>query len=456
MAEALSRVVGGALGTKVEIENLTRLPGGASKDTWSFSARGTDGAERRLILRAERAGPSGLGMSVEGQLLDAAARAGVPVPALVAVGADPDALGARFLIAEFVDGETIPRRILRDEGLAAARAAMTAQCGRILADIHRIPPEEVADLNAGDVLTQLRGQLDVLGQPHPAFELGMRWLSEHRPVGAGTVVVHGDFRNGNFIVGQEGIRAVLDWELAHLGDPVEDLGWLCVKAWRFGSEFPVGGFGEVDDLLAAYEEAGGGSVDPGVLRWWVVYGTLRWGVICMVQARAHLSGAVRSVELAAIGRRVCEVESDLLDLLPWSAGTTSEPVPETDSAQAPGHPHDLPSAVQLLDAVRGYLADDVMPATEGRIRFHARVAANVVAMVAREIELGPGQAEAHDRRLRSLGVANEAELAAAIRDGSLTAGLEEVAGTVAATVADKLAVANPAYRTGDAWDLRRD
>jgi aminoglycoside phosphotransferase (APT) family kinase protein len=129
-------------------------------------------------------------------------------------------------------------------------------------------------------------------------------------------VVHGDFRNGNLIIGPEGIRAVLDWELAHLGDPLEDLGWLCVKAWRFGSPLPVGGFGTIDQLIAAYEGAGGRPVDAGALHWWQVLGTLRWGIICIVQALTHTSGALRSVELAAIGRRVCEVEWDLLELLP--------------------------------------------------------------------------------------------------------------------------------------------
>ena len=155
-----------------------------------------------------------------------------------------------------------------------------------------------------------------MGQPHPAFELGLRWLARTRPAPSVPSVVHGDFRNGNLIVGPEGIRAVIDWELAHLGDPLEDLGWLCVKAWRFGATPPVGGFGTVDQLVSAYEEAGGVAVDGAALRWWQVLGTLRWGIICIVQALTHTTGTVRSVELAAIGRRVCEVEWDLLELLP--------------------------------------------------------------------------------------------------------------------------------------------
>jgi aminoglycoside phosphotransferase (APT) family kinase protein len=447
--ERLGPVVGRALGRLVAVEELARLPGGASKDTWRFVARDEGGNTERMILRAERAGPGGAGLAVEGALLAGAARAGVPVPPVIVDGSDSSEIGARFLVLGFVDGETIPRRILREDHLKTARTLLTRQCGRILAAIHRIPIEEVPGLSGGDPLAQMRSQLAALGQPHPAFELGLLWLSEHRPSSTGTVVVHGDFRNGNLIVGPEGIRAVLDWELAHIGDPIEDLGWLCVKAWRFGAPSPVGGFGPVDELVSAYEAAGGPAVEPETLRWWVVYGTLRWGIICIFQTLTHLRGAVRSVELAAIGRRVCEVESDLLDLLPWgrdAVDPSAEPTVDT-AVTRPGL-HDVPSAGELLEAVRGYLEDDVLAATEGRVRFHARVAANVVAMVAREIALG-GQAAAHAERLGSLGVHSEAELAEAIRSGRLGRRLEEVGRVVRSTVADKLAVANPSYPTGD-------
>ncbi len=188
---------------------------------------------------------------------------------------------------------------------------------RALAAIHRIPRSEVPGLAGGDPVEQLRGLLDRLGQPHPAFELGLRWLAETRPPRSAETVVHGDFRNGNLIVGAEGIRAVLDWELAHRGDPLEDLGWLCVKAWRFGSSLPVGGFGTVEQLVAPTKARVGRSVDqrgPALVAGARAH--LRWGIICIVQALTHTTGAVRSVELAAIGRRVCEVEWDLLELLP--------------------------------------------------------------------------------------------------------------------------------------------
>jgi aminoglycoside phosphotransferase (APT) family kinase protein len=181
-----------------------------------------------------------------------------------------------------------------------------------------VPIAEAPSLGpATDQLQQLRSMFDALGEAHPAFELGFRWLAANRPPSAvGDRVVHGDFRLGNLMIDADGLAAVLDWELPHRGDPMEDLGWFCVKAWRFGATPPVAGVGEYEELFEAYEKASGRPIDPGAVRWWELYGTLRWGVICILQASTHLTGASRSVELAAIGRRVCENEYDLLDLLP--------------------------------------------------------------------------------------------------------------------------------------------
>ena len=247
-------------------------------------------------------------MDMEARLFRAAAAAGVPVPESVV--AEPS-----LIVMERIDGETIPRKILRDDEFAAARPKLAGQCGSILAKLHSIPTSDVAGLEQADQVKQFREVLDALGEPHPTFELAFRWLEANRPPPTRTAIVHGDFRNGNLIVGADGVRAVLDWELAHLGDPLEDLGWLCVKAWRFGMAQPVGGFGDYDELIAAYEAGGAGPVDRDALRWWEVLGTLKWGIMCIMQAVTHTSGAVRSVELAAIGRRVCEQEWDLLALL---------------------------------------------------------------------------------------------------------------------------------------------
>jgi aminoglycoside phosphotransferase (APT) family kinase protein len=305
MKELLHEVLGDG-----DITDLRRLSGGASRETWAFDLDGEP-----LIVQQERASAlrTGGGMRSEARLLVAAATAGVPVPRLRYDGSDHE---RPFIVMEAVAGETIARKILRDDEWAPVRPKLAAQCGEALAAIHRIPIDAAPELEHQDQVTQFRDALDALGEPHPAFELGFRWLERNRPASERVGVVHGDFRHGNFIVGTEGLRAVLDWELAHLGDPMEDLGWLCVKAWRFGARPPVGGFGEYDQLFDAYSAAAGVDVDPDAVHWWEVLGTLKWGVMCIMQASTHLNGFTRSVELAAIGRRVCENEYDLLELLP--------------------------------------------------------------------------------------------------------------------------------------------
>jgi aminoglycoside phosphotransferase (APT) family kinase protein len=325
-AEELTDAVAGILSLRyaqsVRIDRLERLSGGASRETFAFDAVLGEGGTRALVLQRERPGGmrSTTGMSVEASVVRTAATGGVPVPAVVAaqgdsVGGDVD-LGGPWMITERIPGETLARRILRDDDYEVARSRLVAQSAQALAAIHRIGPAEAPGLIAGDPVEQQRVALDQLGQPHPALELGLRWLDRNRPPVRRHTVVHGDYRNGNLVVGTDGLRAVLDWELAHVGDPMEDLGWFCVRAWRFGSDLPVGGFGTREELAEAYEAAGGGPVDRAALHWWEVFGTLRWGVICIVQATVHLSGLSRSVELAAIGRRVCETEHDLMELLP--------------------------------------------------------------------------------------------------------------------------------------------
>jgi aminoglycoside phosphotransferase (APT) family kinase protein len=300
LADRLRAVLGAA-----SVTELVQLSGGASRETWRFSADG-----RPLVLQRQRPG-SERPMATEVAVLRAAKAAGVPVADVVAASSDPDLLGAPFMVVSAIDGETIARKILRDAEYATARAVLPAQLGRALAQLHTIDADAVDGLEDTDQVQQYRDALDTLGEPHPTFELALRWLEQHRPAATREAVVHGDFRLGNVIVGPDGLRAVLDWELAHRGDPMEDLGWLCVKAWRFGATAPVAGLGRYEQLFAAYRDAAGVNVDPDVVRWWEVLGTLKWGIMCIGQAQAHLAGFSRSHELAAIGRRVCENEHDL-------------------------------------------------------------------------------------------------------------------------------------------------
>jgi aminoglycoside phosphotransferase (APT) family kinase protein len=298
-SESLSSVLDGAL-----ITDLRRLSGGASRETWRFLADG-----RPTIVQRQRAGDQ-RDMLIEADVVRAAAAAGVPVPELLAAERQPD--GAAFMVLEAIEGETIARKILRDDDYRPARGNLVGDVGRALASIHAIEPASLPKLvEIDDQVAYYTDALDTLGQPHPVLELVRNWLVEHRPAEGRAAVVHGDFRLGNLIVGTEGLNAVIDWELAHIGDPMEDLGWLCVKAWRFGQGPPVAGVGQYDELIAAYEAAAEVTIDRAAMHWWEVLGTWKWAIMCILQANAHLSGTARSHELAAIGRRVCENEYDL-------------------------------------------------------------------------------------------------------------------------------------------------
>ena len=444
-SDVLGRVLGGT------VRGLTRLSGGASRITSAFDLVRDDGTVRPLILQQER-GPGlapGERTGVEAALLGAAGEVGVPVPGVVAAGAG-GGLEPGWLVVERLEGETIPRRLLRDETWATARAELTGQCGAALAGIHRIPVERVPGLPRRDPFHDPLPFLDGLGEARPALELGVRWLGLHRPDTDRTVTVHGDFRMGNLLVGPQGLRAVLDWELAHAGDPAEDLGWLCAPAWRFGGAGVVGGLGDLGELLAAYEDAGGGRVTPERVRWWQVYATVKWAVICVLQASVHLGGTSRSVELATIGRRVCESEWDLVGLLGIAPADGPRPA---DSPQpvTTGSPADMtppfgrPTAAELVEAVREHLDATVGRTEAGRDRFEARVARNALAMVERELQSGPALARAHARRLDDLGFPDDAALAAAIRSGGFDHDLTGVGGALAAAARDQLLVANPDY-----------
>jgi aminoglycoside phosphotransferase (APT) family kinase protein len=405
-SEELSRALSGA-----RIEGLTRLSGGASRETWSFTADG-----RPLILRRDPPGRPGTpgSMRREADAMRACVGAGLRAPEVV-MDDDGTLLGTAGLVMQAVPGETLARRILRDDEYARARVVLVDQLGQFLAGFHTIDPTEVPGAEETDELTRYWTSYEGVPDRSPTFEKAYAWLQANRPARTSTTLVHGDLRMGNIIVDGDGLAAVIDWELVHLGDPIEDLAWLCVKAWRFGEPLEVGGVGTVDQLIEAYESAGGQRVDRDVFQWWLVQKTLQWGIGCMGQAWAHLSGAIRSHEHAAIGRRVAEQEWDLIELLApdeWAAARAEGGPDVLDDD--PGL-HGRPTAREMLDAVRGFLTEDVMVNTTGRLSFHARVAANMLATVERELAQ-PGQ----------------------LRDGDDWA-------TIARNVRDRLAVANPKH-----------
>lgn len=312
------------LGAGEGARDLQTLTAGANKGTWAFRAGGTGFILQRQAASGAPdpdAGPDDWVPHLDGtqefQVMRAAEAADVPVPRVRHILVPDDGLG-EGAVTERIDGETIPARVLRQPELAEARGRMAAQCGRILAAIHRVPADSLGFLrrfDAGETLALFERTLDRAGMPLPALELALRWARARLPGRTGTALVHGDFRTGNFIVGPEGIRAVLDWEIAHLGDPMEDLGYVCMRTWRFGGRLPVGGFGAREDLFSAYEQASGQAVDPQQVRFWEVVGAMRWALGCVRRAHAWRHQHERRLEFAAVGRRIEEPIYDLLNVI---------------------------------------------------------------------------------------------------------------------------------------------
>ena len=330
VAAILARAAGRHFRGTATVERLARESGGASRQTWSFDAV-VDGTRHGLILRrdppilgaprskAETDRSVSIDRGTEFRVLRAAFEAGVRAPEALFELAPDDGLGEGFVMRR-IGGTAIARKLLRDPPYEAARRKIAGQLGEILARLHAVPAQALPPLPRREAADHIEGQrraLDLLDRPQPVFELALSWLDRRKPAPtAQPVLVHGDYRTGNYLADESGVTAILDWEGAHLGDPIEDLGWLCVKSWRFGAiDRPAGGFGSREELWSAYERAGGMKVDPARAHWWEVFGTVRWGIICHNQAWRHLSGAIRSMELASIGRRAVETEVDLLQLL---------------------------------------------------------------------------------------------------------------------------------------------
>jgi aminoglycoside phosphotransferase (APT) family kinase protein len=316
---------------RVQVHDLRPMAGGAHRQTWAFDALVEDEEGERLLRLVYRSGPPpgamvGMPIDREYRVLRAAYLSGVPVPRVYPLTADPFE-PIDMLVMDRVDGESIARRILRDPEFVQARRLLPRQLGEALARIHRIdiqrhglddlpaPPEGSSP--AAHALAVLRATYEAVALvPSPVFEMAFRWLAQRLPSSSWRTLVHGDYRLGNLIIGPEGLRAVLDWEGAHIGDPMEDLGWCCVRSWRFGQDhLPVAGLGQREELRAAYEEAGGPAIQWDAWSWWEAYGNLRWGIICIMQARRSLDGHEPSVELATIGRRVSETEWELLHIM---------------------------------------------------------------------------------------------------------------------------------------------
>ncbi len=386
-------------------EGLTaceHLSAGASRETYRITAT-VKGKEQTFALRREPSGArsvmgQGPGLDVEAKLFEAARKAGVPGPEVLLMLQPDDGLGTGFLM-EWIEGETLGAKIARSKEFTLTRKTLARQCGEILAHLHKI---DLVEAELSDSLESFTPEHMVrkthaayleFETPQPMIDFTMMWLMDNLPKKRKPALVHSDFRNGNLIVTPEdGVVAVLDWELAHIGDPMRDLGWLITRSWRFGvAEKPVGGFGEIKELVAGYQSVKGMKVDQDALKFWEVFGSFWWSVGCLNMANSFRSGVNNSLERPMIGRRSSECQIDCVNLIipDWArkVGKITRTLSTTE----------LPRSDELLIGVRDFLRDVVAHKLPGREGYLAKVASNSVDIVLRELEFGL-DAEAWERQ----------------------------------------------------------
>lgn len=451
----LARVLTRVITDFTSVASCARLSGGASQETYAVDIITGAGAQRLALRRAPGGGSDtrdygGPGLAIEARLMSLARAAGVPAPAILHVLEPADGLGDGFIM-EWLSGETLGARIVKGEEFAAVRQRLAYQCGEILARIHAIDvaahglAAHLETLTPADFVERQWAYYRKLGTPQPMIDFTARWLLEHLPPQRPLTLVHNDFRNGNLMISpRDGVIGVLDWEVAHYGDPMRDLGWICTNSWRFGqSQWPVGGFGLREDLFAGYAAVSGQPVDAQHVHFWEVFGSFWWAVGSLIMAEHYRHGPDRTVERPAIGRRSSECQVDCVNLI--MPGTVALP----DPLAAIGD--ELPRNDELLVSVRDFLREDVMAATQGRTQFMARVAANSLDILLRDMQLGPAlRAAEHERLETVLGhdgtrEALSWELVEKLRDGSMALDQAGLVEHLRATVIGELAIDQPSY-----------
>lgn len=450
LAASLSRTIP----DYTNLVSARRLSGGASQETYRVEIETRMGLQTLAMRRAAAGVGGGIGGApgIEGEaaLFRIARDAGVPEPEIYHVFSAEEELGEGFVM-EWLDGETVGGRILRAPELEAIRPLLAFQCGEILARIHGIDPvasglvDRLKTVTTRDYVTDVWERYRSFETAMPMIDYTARWLLDHLPDEAEPRLVHNDFRNGNIMVAPEGIVAVLDWELAHLGDPIRDLGWICTNSWRFGRhELPVGGFGRLEDLLDGYESVSGVRVDQEHVHFWEVFGSFWWSASSLAMAAFWRAGADKTVERPGIARRSSECQVDCANLI---IPGPVELVAEEPAASSV----DMPRVDELLTSVRDFLREDARKALDGRNGFLALVASNSLDIVLRELTLGPAHQRGEHARLREL-LANEGaletlrgQLCEGLRDGSIALDRAGLAENLRTTAVNQLAIDQPKY-----------
>ncbi|MEP2104132.1 MAG: phosphotransferase family protein [Parasphingorhabdus sp.] len=431
------------------LSGLKRLSGGASMESWAFSYGKEDFVLRRLPsgISPDDEGLRGISLATQADIIDVAVQSGVTAPTVRGRLAPEDGVGEGFIMDK-AEGETLPHKILGNPDFAEAESKLTDQCAAELWNIHNIDPEDAPDtleyFSPLELINLQKDKYDEIGGAIPIYEYTFHWLKENAPDSDTKKLVHGDFRMGNLMITQSGISAVLDWELARLGDPVQDLAYLCTPSWRFGHyEKIAGGFDTAETFLAAYAKYSGESVDPARFRFWLIYSTLWWGVACMVMGEIWRTGGDRSLERTVIGRRVSEVEIDLAllfeDILPANICAPLDwQMPEAQDIKGET------SYDELLTALSEWNKDIVQPDLKGHDRFQSRVAGNALGIATRQASFGPGFRDASDQRLAAIGF-DHGQLCAALSEGSIDAGHPGLWDHLRLSALERLSIDQPKY-----------
>ncbi|WOJ95120.1 phosphotransferase family protein [Congregibacter variabilis] len=432
-----------------------QLTAGASQETYQVVIETPSGTRQFALRRSQplldaESNVGNISLATEARLFELAGRAGIPGPKIHYVLQPEDGMGSGFLM-DWVSGETLGQRIVRVKELADVRPRLAGECGRILGRIHALDwaaaglDTELPHTSPKALVTETWEIYRDLHVPVPMIDYCYRWLIDHAPGDSRTTLVHGDFRNGNLMVTPEGVAAVLDWELAQIGDPIRDLGWLCVNSWRFGKDaLPVGGFGTVEDLLDGYRQVSGIDVSHAELKYWQVFGSFWWAMATLQMANAWRTGETPSLERPVIGRRSSEAQMDCVNLL--IPGQFELPQMDADTSIGT----QLPMPAELLSGVADFLGGDFAGQLDSRSGFLAKVAANSLGIAQRELQHGAHLANQERRRLQAL-LGSDAELdelrwglVNKLRDGMPldSPGLAE---HLRQTVACQLAIDQPRY-----------
>lgn len=323
-------LVGAAEADRCQIHSLDRLSGGAIQDNYGLDLTLEGGpmtGRHALVLRTDA--PSVIaeshGRAQEFALLEVAHRAGVRVPEPLWPCADPAVLGQGFYLMRRIAGTAAGHVVTKAAIEQGYGPDLAADLAREMALIHKVTPmsRDVEALGflgdpptdpAAALIARLRRHLDDHALAHPALEWGLRWAETNRPAQSEIVLLHNDFRTGNYLVHEGRLAAVLDWEFAGWGTPMADVGWFCAKCWRFGAPGEAGGIADRAPFYGAYEAASGRRVDPAAVFYWEVMAHLRWAVTAILQGERHGSGAEPSLELALTGRRPAELELEILHM----------------------------------------------------------------------------------------------------------------------------------------------